>query len=90
MRDPVLAGVVALEVLAGIGERLAMLNPGRKCSVCAWKGKDELAVSVATDADGLQWFECANHSTTDNVNQAVRVRLEPIDPWFAAIPELAG
>jgi hypothetical protein len=87
MGEPIAAGLVVAEVLRHLGERLSMLNPGRKCTVCTWKGSPEvLALYVVTDADGLQWFECESHSPTDNVAQTVRVRREPIDEWFAPIP----
>jgi hypothetical protein len=91
MAEPILAGVVVSAVLRHLGERLAVLNPGRKCTVCTWKGSPQvLALYVATCAEGLQWFECDAHSPTDNVNQKIRVRLDPIDSWFAAIPDPAG
>ena len=45
-------------------------------------GKQVEATHVASDADGLQWFECAAHEPTDNVGQMRRVSLVPIANWF--------
>jgi hypothetical protein len=65
-----------------------MENPGRTCTVCNANGRLGIAAKyVATAAGGSQWYECAEHSPTDNVLGQLRVRLEPIDEWFRAIPE---
>lgn len=38
---------------------------------------------VATDADGLQWFECEDHEPTDNLANTTRIHREPIADWLA-------
>jgi hypothetical protein len=40
------------------------------------------AVHVATDAEGLQWLECADHEPTDNIAETKRADLMPIEQWF--------
>lgn len=47
--------------------------PERFCTRC-WKP----ALYVATDASGLQWYECEGHDSTDNVAGTTRVVLTPI------------
>jgi len=63
-----------------------MQNPGRNRHVCIASNLRVDARFVATDAEGLQWYECGEHEPTDNVAGVVRVHLEPIDEWFAKIP----
>lgn len=63
-----------------------MQNPGRNCTGCM--GLRRLTVEarfVATDAEGLQWYECGEHEPSDNVASVLRVSLTPIDEWFASL-----
>jgi hypothetical protein len=65
-----------------------MENPGRTCTVCNARGRPgRIAKYVATSADRSQWYECGEHFATDNVLQTLRIQLEPIDDWFAALAE---
>lgn len=57
----------------------------RWCTSCA--PKKVLARFVASAERGpsgraLQWFECGEHSATDNLAGEARISLEPIDQWF--------
>lgn len=54
----------------------------RICNTCLANGKSVRAQFVATDADGLMWFECDNHKPDDNVAGTVRVTREPIDEFL--------
>jgi hypothetical protein len=62
-----------------------MKNPGRNCTVCLSHDKRVDARFVATDTDGLQWYECGDHEAHDNVAGSTRVSLTDIDEWFATI-----
>lgn len=53
------------------------------CTTCNAKGKPRPATFVARDADGLEWFECSYHESSDNVAATVRVALVPIGQWLA-------
>lgn len=57
----------------------------RYCTVCLTNGSRTPAEFVASDATGLQWYECSGHSETDNVAGVVRTRLEPIESFLAGI-----
>lgn len=57
----------------------------RLCTACLAEGLRRPAEFVASDATGLQWFECNGHSATDNVAGVVRTRLEPLEAYLASI-----
>jgi hypothetical protein len=60
-------------------ERLA-----RTCLQCLTARKQRVvSTMVATDADGLQWFECEDHEPTDNLAATTRIHREPIADWLA-------
>ena len=51
------------------------------CDVCLSKLRKVPATHVATSADA-QWFECGEHSETDNVGAGLRLRQEPLASWM--------
>jgi hypothetical protein len=55
----------------------------RACSNCLAKGKAVAAEYVATDAQGLQWFECGKHEPRDNLASTERTARQPIREWYA-------
>lgn len=58
----------------------------RCCTMCLTRDRNAAAVAVAASATGLEWFECAEHSETDNVAGERRVGSVPIAIWFARMP----
>jgi len=57
------------------------LGDRRRCLRCQERGKKRAATMVATDATGLQWFECKKHEPGDNIAGVVRVRRESVRAW---------
>lgn len=39
---------------------------GRLCTICAARKIIAQAVNIAKNAEGLEWFECANHDEDDH------------------------
>ena len=58
-------------------------NEPRSCTVCLARDVRRPATHVASDAEGLEWYECGRHDPTDTVTETVRVALEPIGNWLA-------
>lgn len=57
----------------------------RQCTSCSMLRKVRVeATFVARDADGLSWYECADHTERDNVGEVLRTERMPIEQWFAA------
>lgn len=54
-----------------------------RCLMCQHRGKHAIADQVATDAHGLQWFECKDHEPTDNIAENTRISREEIGAWRA-------
>lgn len=52
-----------------------------RCLMCQRREKRVVADTVATAADGLQWFECSAHEPTDNIAGTTRVHSENIEVW---------
>jgi len=84
LRAPELAGVRRVQ---RVNERKPYTAPAildhPMCTVCVAQSKRIPALNVATDADGLQWFECGAHEATDNVAGVLRVESEPLEAWRA-------
>ncbi len=61
----------------------------RACTTCACRGFRREAEFVAAALGGwlgeLVWFECPDHSPTDNAAEVLRVRRQPIGEWFESI-----
>lgn len=57
----------------------------RSCHTCAARGWLVAATVVASDAEGLQWFECDEHSPTDNIGGVTRTSTVPIADWLHAV-----
>ena len=55
----------------------------RACTTCQARGLQKTAKFVAADSFELLWFECDEHEAHDNVAGVERVRLEPIEVFFA-------
>ena len=53
----------------------------RTCNTCRARGLVVQARNVASDATGLQWFECDCHTERDNIAEVVRVSQIPIEEW---------
>ncbi len=54
-----------------------------RCLMCQRREKRVTANTVATAADGVQWFECGAHEPTDNIAGTTRVHSESIETWRA-------
>lgn len=50
----------------------------RLCTVCSLNGTLKVASYVATNAEGMQWYECGDHGIEDHPLFAPRVQLEPL------------
>ena len=57
----------------------------RACTTCLAREIKRPAEDVCADATGLMWFECREHSETDNVGGLKRTNREPIEEFFEAI-----
>jgi hypothetical protein len=57
----------------------------RLCGRCLMLLKQVKAEFVAESADGLCWFECADHGDMDNVAEVRRVSRVPIVEFFTRI-----
>lgn len=56
----------------------------RACNTCSMLRKiRKPAEFIASDAEGLCWYECADHTERDNVGEVLRTSREPIEEWFA-------
>lgn len=54
----------------------------RTCNTCNARGKHGIeAKFVATDAEGLMWFECDDHDAKDNIAETARTDRTPIAEW---------
>ncbi len=54
----------------------------RTCNTCNARGTHGVeAKFVATDAEGLCWFECENHDAKDNIAGTQRTDRTPLDQW---------
>lgn len=57
----------------------------RACTTCAMLRKvRKPAEFIASDATGLCWYECADHTPVDNVAEVLRTQRMPIREWFEA------
>ena len=55
----------------------------RTCLQCLFTRNVRIpSTHIASDAEGLQWFECSNHEPTDNVAGVTRVQLQPLNDWL--------
>jgi len=71
------------EAVKRYDENLRHGAPERPCTCCMFFAEQRVpATYIATDADGMQWFECGRHDAHENVAQTVRVSLTPIGDWF--------
>lgn len=50
----------------------------------------QLAEYLATDAEGLQWFECGRHEPRENIGETTRVSLVPLHEWLAEIRKVGS
>jgi len=57
----------------------------RACSNCLAVGKIVPAEYIATDAQGLQWFECSEHGAHENLASTERTKRQSIREWYAEI-----
>lgn len=59
---------------------------GRLCTICMARGQLVPSVNVATDAEGSEWYECADHGAGDHARQfgggLMRVRVESAEEFF--------
>lgn len=56
----------------------------RFCGMCLAQGKQAEAKYVASDEDGLMWFECADgHGDRDNLAGTVRTNRIPLVEFLA-------
>jgi hypothetical protein len=58
----------------------------RFCGMCLAQGKRAEARYVASDADGLMWFECEDgHGDRDNLAGTLRIKRVPLVEFLAQI-----
>jgi hypothetical protein len=74
-----------LEELRNRFRSIRQRPPKRRCTRCGKK-----ALYVASSADGMEWFECGNHSETDNVPATLRVSLALIDELWKKVDDSGG
>lgn len=59
---------------------------GRLCTICMARGALKPAVNIATDAEGLEWYECEGHGAGDHAKEfgdgLMRVKLESAEAFF--------
>jgi hypothetical protein len=61
----------------------------RFCRMCESRGMRRAATHVARAASGFEWFECIDHSSTDNPTSTERVARESLGQWFDRVEEQA-
>lgn len=65
-----------------LGARFAEhLSRVRFCGQCLVGGVKSPALYVASDAEGLEWYECGEHFPDDNVAGVTRTKLTPLAQW---------
>jgi len=59
---------------------------GRLCTICVARQKLVPAVNIAGNAEGLEWYECAEHGAGDHAREfgggLMRIRLESAEAFF--------
>lgn len=53
----------------------------RICTTCGLNGRKVPATFVITGADGLQWFECSDHTDADGSRPGREYKCETLDSW---------
>lgn len=54
----------------------------RFCTGCMGRGIRRPAIQIARDAGGAEWFECGQHTASDNLMGTERVAFESLEAWF--------